>query len=1106
MHGIGSHGLLDPSEVPQEEAMPLEFTSPVLNQDTQHIPIATLPAAAADTKLITVPFEHSHKRASGDSQEKFDAEQQVYTKQAKLMSKISVSELVVLEICAGSANLSAEFRSHGFQVLPIDHKGNIHRQKVRTVLIDLSAKGAFQLIQTILLSGSVYYVHMGPPCGTASAARNKVVPRHLVEQGAPSPPPLRSIKHPLGFPWLTGLSRDRVLSANAIYSVCSEIAKLCLQLNIIMSIENPLNSLFWAIPFIASLVANPLLEWVVFQACMHGSTRNKWTAWLSTKGVFSSMAMKCNGAHTHAGWNLVKVDGKWAFDTAAEAEYPRQLCSTAAQLVLACAIDSGFASLPVDTQGIYSERQRRLWKRATTGKLPRGRALPQLISEFESVSEVICTELVVPKNSRLLRRFWRKGESAASDSPAEMINILGRWRTPEKFVEEALQVQHPYDSLVLVPDELKVALFNILTLGPLGIARKRTSAVMDLNSDIKKLSKDERALHDTLDPYCERILAKQRLLLFKKLLDETQYQDTSIVSDIMRGFDVVGSARKSTVLSSRFIPATTTPDELRTRSKWSTPAVLARCTSSGDQALDEEIYKQTLEQRDSNWLRGPLSKQDLELLFPEGWTVSRRFGIQQGEKVRVIDDCKEPGINHALATTEKLSLMDTDDFTSLLRLIMDSVQEQTRKVCITLSNGKMLTGTAHPSWYAKDRMLWSGRTLDLESAYKHLPNSPETRWAAVLAAFNPKTRKPELFISDSLMFGSTASVYAFNRFARALWHIAVVKFDLLSTQFFDDFPSVEPVISAVSARIAFEALLTALGWTWSAGKKCLPFQPSFPMLGNIMDVSDLDLGRAVLSNKPSRVEGLQIEIESILHDGKLASHRAAELSGKLQYTESQVSGRASVPAVRIIRDRANDKRTNISLTDQLTFALRFMQEHLKNARPRVVSRSTTRQPVSIFTDGSSEGNNHLWGAVVYFPGRRPLVAGGSVPTWLVDFLKLSNEKFITQVELYPVILLKCHFGDELLDLKTLWWIDNDGARDSLISGTSASLPSMKLLSVFYRKQGLHPSYNWFGRVPSFSNPSDKPSRNQIQEAALSLSASIFEPRELSPNEVSSICS
>ena len=59
-------------------------------------------------------------------------------------------------------------------------------------------------------------------------------------------------------------------------------------------------------------------------------------------------------------------------------------------------------------------------------------------------------------------------------------------------------------------------------------------------------------------------------------------------------------------------------------------------------------------------------------------------------------------------------------------------------------------------------MLWVGKTLDLSKAYKQLPILPEHRDLAVVF-FRDKEGKPVYLVPNSLMFGSTAAVYAFNR-------------------------------------------------------------------------------------------------------------------------------------------------------------------------------------------------------------------------------------------------------------------------------------------------------------------------------------------------------
>ena len=138
------------------------------------------------------------------------------TKKSKTEGSKSISSLVCLELCAGSANLSRALHNAGFQVIAVDHQSNVHKPKVHIVQIDLSHPSAFELISTFLQDSSVFYVHIAPPCGTASAARNKPVDPKLVAAGFPNPPPLMSKDHPLGLPGLSVLNQTRVRLANDI--------------------------------------------------------------------------------------------------------------------------------------------------------------------------------------------------------------------------------------------------------------------------------------------------------------------------------------------------------------------------------------------------------------------------------------------------------------------------------------------------------------------------------------------------------------------------------------------------------------------------------------------------------------------------------------------------------------------------------------------------------------------------------------------------------------------------------------------------------------------------------------------------------------------------
>ena len=173
------------------------------------------------------------------------------------------------------------------------------------------------------------YVHMGPPCGTASRAREKKIPQWLKEQGAPEPQPLRSVRFPRGLPGLKENEAVKVEKANAIYDFCCEVAKHCIQNEIGFTIENPTNSYLWYLSDFAMLALEASVHKVSFHACMWGAKRAKRTSLLTNMEAMRDMAKECDGQHEHLPWGVRWKDG-WSFATAEECEYPAQMCTAIA--------------------------------------------------------------------------------------------------------------------------------------------------------------------------------------------------------------------------------------------------------------------------------------------------------------------------------------------------------------------------------------------------------------------------------------------------------------------------------------------------------------------------------------------------------------------------------------------------------------------------------------------------------------------------------------------------------------------------------------------------------------------------------------------------------
>ena len=90
----------------------------------------------------------------------------------------------------------------------------------------------------------------------------------------------------------------------------------------------------------------------------------------------------------------------------------------------------------------------------------------------------------------------------------------------------------------------------------------------------------------------------------------------------------------------------------------------------------------------------------------------------------------------------------------------------------------------------REHVAWIGRCIDLSKAYKQVAISRNSLQHGVLG-FNTKSNGWKLYTTSSLPFGSSASVYSFNKISRGIWHLLVHKFGFLTSVFYDDYPIFE---------------------------------------------------------------------------------------------------------------------------------------------------------------------------------------------------------------------------------------------------------------------------------------------------------------------------
>lgn len=348
-------------------------------------------------------------------------------------------------------------------------------------------------------------------------------------------------------------------------------------------------------------------------------------------------------------------------------------------------------------------------------------------------------------------------------------------------------------------------------------------------------------------------------------------------------------------------------------------------------------------------------------------------------------DLKESGVNRAYTAVDKLALHDIDYVASLAHLISTTVTGALAsggKVSIPLSNLQTLEGVLHPDFAAKE--TWQGRCIDLSKAYKQVAVSEESRCFAMLLVHHPETQQPTYFISRSLPFGASASVFAFNRISRSIHHLAAEGCKILGGVFYDDFPLIEPSSTCRLASFSFEGLLKNLGWMYTADpSKVKPFAPTFDVLGIRLSVGDLGLGVFTLENKLSRVEKIASLLKEVSDAAKISIRQAQVIHGNLNFAMGFYMGHSVKIAARAFAYLSSDRRS--CKPGALRDLCMWTTDLFTALRAKEVRAGEDKAPVIVFADAAYEDGVATWGIVLVDPvsGLRT-AAGGKIPSSLVD--------------------------------------------------------------------------------------------------------------------------
>ena len=412
----------------------------------------------------------------------------------------------------------------------------------------------------------------------------------------------------------------------------------------------------------------------------------------------------------------------------------------------------------------------------------------------------------------------------------------------------------------------------------------------ELESEKHILEPQEVVTSSGLDPIVSRVLKGKSTVLLEKLLASIGYPDRELVA-MRNGFRLSGWMKNANLfVPDPRPPKTTLPTQMST-AEARNKATLAKVASHVCDDIALAAWEETTQELEKGWI---FEDKQPNL---DSCLISRRFGVRQGAKVRVIDDL------HGVEFISALLSKALDDPRSA-----DAIVE--------------------------------GKTLDLTSAYKQYAVAPEDREVFRLAAFNPSTKEVKVFGACSLPFGTTGSVSGFLRTAAATWHLGVVKVGLAWCNYFDDYPMLSLRSHACQSDQCAKRLLDLLELAYATSdKKATEFSTVFRALGLLFDLSKFGQGEVTLTHTKERVQELQETLTKILCEDKLEPAEAEALRGRLHWYCTFLFGRRPCQAVSVLGKRAKGPRGTTHLSPELRESLTFLLDKALTAPPLRITRS-----------------------------------------------------------------------------------------------------------------------------------------------------------------------
>eukprot|EP00435_Cladocopium_sp_Y103_P054836 s1981_g18.t1 len=545
-------------------------------------------------------------------------------------------------------------------------------------------------------------------------------------------------------------------------------------------------------------------------------------------------------------------------------------------------------------------------------------------------------------------------------------------REPLDFLARAVEAGHPRNIALSLPSDLQHVMEWNRDAPSYEIYKHRIEFVKFWMQRADELKGDNRFMLDAVPSHLRAILSGKRLAVWQEMIDYYGYPDRQLVRDITNGFPLTGWLPDSQVFPKDFRPPSMDVGTLQSLSKGMNAHVKKKVLAAADSELAGATWEETERELQEGWM-------EIDPSSGEGSSWAMRFGLQQKEKVRVIDDFSGAGVNQTAGLHERLKIFGIDDIAALIAHSLDSV------------------GSAqHP------QLL--GKTMDLRSAYKQFGICPEDRERIRVATTRPSSAELVLLLVNALPFGATGSVSAFLRISMFLWYVGVIGLKLAWTSFYDDYTLLSRTDCASNTAWAAECLFDLLGVLFAKeGKKATKFDTTFNALGVTFDLKSVCDGAVSIGHTDARRSELLETLQAILQEETASSKTLERLRGRLLWFENFVCGRQANFLVAKLGKYVSGDKIARRLTLELKHVLQELLKRIESGKPVVISKKVLSTWIC-FTDGACEETCSVGGVLISPMGKAVLMFGEVVPPQFAERFYVESKHPIYEIELLPLLI------------------------------------------------------------------------------------------------------